>query len=1180
MKMCLPQRRLLRLLSLAVLVAVFVGAASEGWTQQYGPRLMPPNGPTVPPPAGNVVPPPAGNVAPPTGNVAPAENVAGPSPNESLAAASPPDTVVDVKVAGNKTVPLAKILPSIHTRTGRPYDNELVQEDVRRLYSTRQFADVRPTYQRVPGGRIVYFLLVERPVLTAVKYIGCHQIHMRTLKKECGLKVGDPADPSAVEEARHKIEELYHKRGYNNAMVWMLEGNKFEDRRAVFVIDEGVKQQVWNTSFVGNTIASGDRLRTQISTSRPVFWLFGGEFDRKKMDEDVEKVTDYYRALGFFRARVGRELTESPDGKWVTIQFVIDEGDRYKVRNVSVIGNKKYNNDELTGELKLKDNQFFNRGSMTADVRALQDKYGGVGYVFADVKPDLRFLEEPGQVDLVYNITEGDRYRVGKINIRIKGEYSHTQENTVRNRLFFKPGDIVDIRQIRASEVALKRSGLFEMNPAQGNAPKITFNAPDRDGITPEDDDRQQMAEKPENGRRPGARFRGQSPDGASCDRVLDLVLDCGRLVGSRQELPESNGPQNAPQSQRQPATYVNPAFVPERRQAVVGVSAMPVASGDSSDVVRKAQEYTAALSRAKVEERSRLQYLAPDDNWQGSSLPRNAAPGDCGAAVPAAPAGETRSGHSAGETPAPQPARRPVLQWTAPGAARQQTESDANLLQRTRDYSQYVSQAASQREPRERVILTQYTTGSTGSGRTNPDESLRWWAPSEAAAANAANPPTTNTAAAPPSGGNPPTTQAAPVTPSPKVGNDQWPRQGGPERVQTGPDGAFVPGPIFGESSPFRDGPPGGGGPPPRTLGIDIRTEETMTGRLMFGVGINSDAGLVGSIVLDEQNFDWSRLPTSWEDMRNATAWRGAGQRFRVEAMPGTQVQQYSVTFQEPYMFGTQVGMSLNGYYYNRIFTEYRDQRVGGRVGFNYSFTPALSAGVAYRGAKINITDPIDPLLPALAEVTGRDLALHGFQFSLSLDKRDSSFLATEGYLIEGSIEQVLGSFQYPRAQLDLRKYFTLYERPDGSGRHVLSLSGRGGYTGDNTPIYDRYYAGGFSTIRGFRYRGASPRELGPLTGQEIIVGGNFELFASAEYMFPITADDMIRGVVFCDTGTVEPTINNWSNKYRVAPGFGLRICVPAMGPAPIALDFAFPVAWNPGDESELFSFFVGFNR
>ena len=176
----------------------------------------------------------------------------------------------------------------------------------------------------------------------------------------------------------------------------------------------------------------------------------------------------------------------------------------------------------------------------------------------------------------------------------------------------------------------------------------------------------------------------------------------------------------------------------------------------------------------------------------------------------------------------------------------------------------------------------------------------------------------------------------AAPVTPSPKVGNDQWSRQG-PERPVAGPNGAYVPGPIFSENSLFRDNPPDAG-PPPRPLTINISTEETMTGRLMFGVGINSDAGLVGQVVLDEQNFNWARLPTSWEDIADATAWRGAGQRLRIQAMPGTQVQNYSVNFTEPYMFGTQVSLQLGGYYYNRIYNEYTDQRLGGSIGFGYA--------------------------------------------------------------------------------------------------------------------------------------------------------------------------------------------------------------------------------------------------
>jgi len=100
-----------------------------------------------------------------------------------------------------------------------------------------------------------------------------------------------------------------------------------------------------------------------------------------------------------------------------------------------------------------------------------------------------------------------------------------------------------------------------------------------------------------------------------------------------------------------------------------------------------------------------------------------------------------------------------------------------------------------------------------------------------------------------------------------------------------------------------------------------------------------------------------------------------------------------------------------------------------------------------------------------------------------------------------------------------------------------------------------------------------AGPRDIG------VSVGG-FGGLAGAEYVFPIRADDSLRGVLFLDTGTVEPSIKDMSNHYRVAPGFGLRITIPAMGPAPIALDFAFPVNAQPGDQKQVFSFFVGFNH
>ncbi len=85
-------------------------------------------------------------------------------------------------------------------------------------------------------------------------------------------------------------------------------------------------------------------------------------------------------------------------------------------------------------------------------------------------------------------------------------------------------------------------------------------------------------------------------------------------------------------------------------------------------------------------------------------------------------------------------------------------------------------------------------------------------------------------------------------------------------------------------------------------------------------------------------------------------------------------------------------------------------------------------------------------------------------------------------------------------------------------------------------------------------------------------------KFLVNAEYRFPVVG--RLGANVFCDTGTIQPTIDHWDQRYRVAVGFGLRITIPAMGPAPIALDFAFPLVQQPGDQTQVFSFFVGWMR
>jgi outer membrane protein insertion porin family len=446
--------------------------------------------------------------------------------------------VIALEITGNKNTARSKIVQKLKTRAGRTFDAEVVERDVRELNRSGLFASVFPRTRQVEGGVIVTFEVVERPTLEYVKYFGNDRVRDKKLADTTKLKKGDPLSPYEVEEGRRKIEQFYRDKGFFQVQVTVLEGAKSTDRGAVYVIHEGEPQKVLWTSFVGNTIVSDARLKTQVQSKPGVFWLFKGQLDPKKLDEDVERITAYYRSLGYFRARVGREYKTGEEENWVNVTFYIYEGPRYQIRNISFNGNRIIDTPKLTSELAITAGKYFDQAKLNKDLAKMRDQYGSQGYVFADIKADPRFLEEPGQLDLVYNISEGDKYRIGKVNVIVEGEYPHTRRNVVLNHLSVRPGDIADTREIRKSQIRLQRSGLFEIDPTRGVSPKIAFSRP-------EDKDAENVARK--TGERP--KIRGQSPDGSG-DQVLDVYEVWRNGLCERVAVPRAEGttsPQSPP---------------------------------------------------------------------------------------------------------------------------------------------------------------------------------------------------------------------------------------------------------------------------------------------------------------------------------------------------------------------------------------------------------------------------------------------------------------------------------------------------------------------------------------------------------------------------------------------------------------------------------------------------------
>ncbi len=417
-------------------------------------------------------------------------NSAGPGGTGTGSRPGQSQVIKKVVITGNELLPDHQIMRHIRTRPGRYFDPDLLQEDVNQIWQMKGIRRVNGPYlDYQTDGITVTFDISERPYISRVLYVGNRAITDRQLASETGLSDGEPLDMHAVRMAKTRIEDFYEEKGYPQTQVSIVSGDKIDDREVVFLIHEDELQRISSVSFAGNQVASDGRLRSFIKMKPGILWVLGGKVNRRELEQDEIRLTAYYRALGYFNAKIGRELNESENGRWLSIRYIINEGPRYQVRSVSFVGNEQFSTEDLQSVVKLKPHEGeipeFNAAKMNEDVSRLQDLYGSQGYVFANVEASPDFLEQPGLLDLVYRIEEGKQYRVGNINVVIDGEYGITKRQTVLTRLGLRPGDLIDSRMLREAEARLVRSQLFSDGVSSpGPAPRVVVKPPELDELT------------------------------------------------------------------------------------------------------------------------------------------------------------------------------------------------------------------------------------------------------------------------------------------------------------------------------------------------------------------------------------------------------------------------------------------------------------------------------------------------------------------------------------------------------------------------------------------------------------------------------------------------------------------------------------------------------------------------
>jgi outer membrane protein insertion porin family len=365
------------------------------------------------------------------------------------------------------------------------------------------------------------------------------------------------------------------------------------------------------------------------------------------------------------------------------------------------------------------------------------------------------------------------------------------------------------------------------------------------------------------------------------------------------------------------------------------------------------------------------------------------------------------------------------------------------------------------------------------------------------------------------------------------------------------------------------------GGAPNERDVVIDVK--EGPTGNIRFAGGFSSSFGILGILEFTQKNFDLTDLPKDWDDLISGNAFAGGGQILRLRAQPAAKRQSYLAEFREPYVFGYEFGGFVRGLNTTTSRRDYAEERLSGAFGIEKRFDP-IRVELGFEAARIDIKN-IDVGAPVDTFAVEGTNYIYTLTPGVVLDTRNSILFPSSGVKVALSYEfaglWLGGDWDYGKFMAEAEAHWPLYENED---KHVWVLSAdlRFGWAepfgdSDSIPIFERFYAGGRDSIRGFEFRGVGPHENGNP------VGGAVRLSGTIEVGFPLFGE-FLRGAFFYDIANISVDMATFGDdKFRNSVGFGIRFLIPQLGNIPVALDFGFPLSKEDDDERQTVTFDIG---
>ena len=377
-----------------------------------------------------------------------------------------------------------------------------------------------------------------------------------------------------------------------------------------------------------------------------------------------------------------------------------------------------------------------------------------------------------------------------------------------------------------------------------------------------------------------------------------------------------------------------------------------------------------------------------------------------------------------------------------------------------------------------------------------------------------------------------------------------------------------------------------------PDTVDLLVDVKEGPTGTFSIGAGYSGGSGIMGNASISEKNLF------------------GRGQSLNGTFALGSKVQDFIVSYNEPYLNDTKASLGLSAFNTKTVYQDFDERKLGMAVntsyplkGFSFPFwgerkseeskgsdelnrdAPLtvwdyMRGTVGYEFTKDNISNIGSGAPPSITDAQGTSMTsavIPGFTY----DSRDHFFSPTEGTksLFATKIAGLGGDSRFIKTDIGARWYYPLLKDPNWGGSYVFALGGALGYgvgyaksssnNGHDLPLFERYFPGGINSVRGYADRSLGPKENGD------VVGGDRQAIMNVELLFPIAEQYGLRGVAFFDMGQAFASSQNISwDEFRRSVGFGARWMSPF---GPLRVELGFPLNKKPGDNTSVLGFGAG---